>query len=54
MTLTIVRWGNYPEFEWDEENLDKIGVHGVTWVEAEECFENSYGAAPHMGGENYS
>ncbi len=34
------RW--LPEFEWDERNEEKLlDRHGVTAVEAEECFGNA-------------
>jgi len=34
------RW--LPEFEWDEHNEEKLlARHGVTVVEAEECFGNA-------------
>lgn len=36
------RW--LPEFEWDENNEDKLlARHDVTAAEAEECFANPHG-----------
>ncbi len=35
------RW--LPEFEWDEDNEEKLlSRHGVTAAEAEECFGNAH------------
>ena len=46
-SLQVIHWGDNPEFEWDDGNLEEIHRHHVTWVEIEECFENPYWSAPH-------
>ena len=35
--------GQLPQFEWDEDNEEKLlRRHGVSAVEAEQCFANSH------------